>query len=1355
MSNPISDDADYFNSKHQGFHRPGAPKPLNMRLNDHTPSDLTSPTSPANRRRHTQQVTLDGNSRAKWQNLVHRLSAFQGPQDNNDKSDEGPHRSLWDMQSQSYSGPLGEDDSLPTPEQCYQENEMLEETHQDSETNEEGERTNFFERPFDQEVTEVPLPEPEPVHLSPKERRPMMSDSQVSTPQLSTHSNRSKRNVLSAFLSRRRSSGDIYQDGMVMTPTQSLSPARHSSQPAQEESRARANWGKTFDKLKLVSGLNSAAKNKEQHLAQPSYPLVPFYPPAFAVPYIGFARDEKGRRPPPILFDLIGIAVTDSWIDPSAINRQWVFRIELSYGEVKWVIKRTIYDFLDLHLKLRLKERLTSRAPPPPSFPNQLKHLVNAFQTRVQNMGKDDDEEKDENWRNSALRRRKALDKYLKELVARSHLTIDNYYLCEFLEISAISMLPDMGWKGKEGYLENKIHFVKPTLCQAIRINTWTDEWVILRDSYIAFLQNLDSTTPSDVLLLDKSFTVISGGGTLLGKYHHHHIRLMNGFRKVEIKATSKRSVDDWMHQINKVHKESPWVQNHRFGSFAPIRNKARVKWFVDGQDYFDAVAEALLAAKKEIYIEDWWLSPELYLRRPPEENEEFRIDRLLLKKAREGVMIYIVVYKEMSLALTINSEHTKIWLQNLHPNIIVQRHPDHGAGGGGVLFWAHHEKMVVVDNRIAFIGGLDICFGRWDTHQHRLVDHPAVGHEKETFPGQDYSNPRVKDFMNVTQYGTPLVDKNTTPRMPWHDVSIGVVGPIARDIARHFVQRWNFIKASKGAHRTTVPFLTPKGEYVAKRDESKFEGSCRVQLLRSSAEWSQGIEREHSIYNAYVECITKAKHFVYIENQFFITATTPEDKIIKNKIGQAIVERIKLAHKKGEKFRIIVVMPLAPAFEGDFASSDAGTVRLVMHFQYASISRGDNSIIEKLKAAGIEPDQYIQWYSLRNWDKLKPNPAAAKSPIATPLTTQTSPKTEAPLSSPQHYIISKNAPAMNDIVHDHHDQSDWEGHSDDEGSMAELTKESTNRDSVGNGHARGNSSEIRPSIDSVLSPAAPAATQGDAANEISSVNGSTKESTELADDRLEYVSEQLYIHTKLMIVDDRIVIIGSANLNDRSQLGNRDSEIAMLIEDTDTVPSKMNGKEYKASRFAHTLRMQLFKEHLGLLKDHDMCGEDVPKSDLYDDELLTPNTKDKVVPDAAGVLTRQSSTFNMFDNFRYDSKLDAEDQLVLDPLADSFYLDIWRSAAMSNTEIYRDTFRCVPDDNVLTFEDHRKFIPDSKVVPIGHIADPANMTGQAVQERLKRVQGHLVMFPKDYLKNENMVGSYIKETVTPMVIFT
>lgn len=41
-------------------------------------------------------------------------------------------------------------------------------------------------------------------------------------------------------------------------------------------------------------------------------------------------------------------------------------------------------------------------------------------------------------------------------------------------------------------------------------------------------------------------------------------------------------------------------------------------------------------------------------------------------------------------------------------------RHPDHHPNGG-VLLWSHHEKMVVIDQKIAFVGGIDLCFGRWD----------------------------------------------------------------------------------------------------------------------------------------------------------------------------------------------------------------------------------------------------------------------------------------------------------------------------------------------------------------------------------------------------------------------------------------------------------------------------------------------------------------------------------------------------------------------------------------------------------------------------------------------------------------
>lgn len=53
-------------------------------------------------------------------------------------------------------------------------------------------------------------------------------------------------------------------------------------------------------------------------------------------------------------------------------------------------------------------------------------------------------------------------------------------------------------------------------------------------------------------------------------------------------------------------------------------------------------------------------------------------------------------------------------------------------------LFRSHHEKIVIVDNHICFIGGLDLCFGRYDTSKHNVGDHPPL-----IWPGKDYYNPR------------------------------------------------------------------------------------------------------------------------------------------------------------------------------------------------------------------------------------------------------------------------------------------------------------------------------------------------------------------------------------------------------------------------------------------------------------------------------------------------------------------------------------------------------------------------------------------------------------------------------------
>lgn len=79
------------------------------------------------------------------------------------------------------------------------------------------------------------------------------------------------------------------------------------------------------------------------------------------------------------------------------------------------------------------------------------------------------------------------------------------------------------------------------------------------------------------------------------------------------------------------------FLQHNRFGSFAPERTNQVGQYFIDGQNYMSAVADAILAATEEIYIADWWLSPEIYLKRGSEFDEKFRLDRLLKKKAVSG----------------------------------------------------------------------------------------------------------------------------------------------------------------------------------------------------------------------------------------------------------------------------------------------------------------------------------------------------------------------------------------------------------------------------------------------------------------------------------------------------------------------------------------------------------------------------------------------------------------------------------------------------------------------------------------------------------------------------------------------
>ena len=73
-------------------------------------------------------------------------------------------------------------------------------------------------------------------------------------------------------------------------------------------------------------------------------------------------------------------------------------------------------------------------------------------------------------------------------------------------------------------------------------------------------------------------------------------------------------------------------------------------------------------------------------------------------------------------------------------------------------------------------------------------------------------------------------------------------------------------------------------------------------------------------------------------------------------------------------------------------------------------------------------------------------------------------------------------------------------------------------------------------------------------------------------------VQEIIYVHSKLMIVDDKYVICGSANINDRSMLGKRDSEVAAVIKDQEFIEATLSGQKVMVGKYANSLRKKIFK---------------------------------------------------------------------------------------------------------------------------------------------------------------------------------
>ncbi|PQE05717.1 phospholipase D protein [Rutstroemia sp. NJR-2017a BVV2] len=887
-------------------------------------------------------------------------------------------------------------------------------------------------------------------------------------------------------------------------------------------------------------------------------------------------RDEHGNKRIPVLLEQLKLSITDSKPmddDADESERHLVFRIELEYGSglnrMKWVIHRSLRDFANLHLRYKFQgssdKYLRSDVDARPKQPRFPKSAFPYFRG-VRGLGESDEDEADNiridetaaeatqseterrrkkrrpsfsaNRKSSRVlgadvsasvtlnaekqkriyneRQRRRLEQYLQEMIRWLIFRPESNRLCRFLELSSmgVRLAAEGSYHGKEGYLviqSSKGLDMRRILTPQNVFARHSPKWFLVRHSYVVCVESPENMHIYDVYLVDAKFEIqkkrkkiadmgrkgkekekekdkaegISQLERSAKHPQHHSLKLQNSERKIKLLAKNERQLRQFEESIKYMVSNTAWSKPHRFGSFAPVRTGVVAQWLVDGRDYMWNVSRAINEAKDVIYIHDWWLSPQLYMRRPAAISQKWRLDRLLQKKAREGVKVFIIIYRNVEAAIPIDSEFTKFSMLDLHPNIFVQRSPNQFKKNQ--FFFAHHEKICIVDHTVAFVGGIDLCFGRWDTPQHSVVDDKPTGFEQsdspkdadhcQLWPGKDYSNPRVQDFYKLSEPYAEMYDRTKTPRMPWHDVAMQIVGQPARDLTRHFVQRWNYVLRGRTPTRPT-PFLLPPPDYNrAELEELGLTGTCEVQILRSASDWSLGLmETEHSIMNAYCKMIEESDHFVYMENQFFITSCETMNVKIVNKIGDAIVERAIRAHQNGESWRCVILIPLMPGFQNTVDEPEGTSIRLIMQCQFRSICRGEGSIFGRLRTAGIEPEDYVQFYSLRTWGRIGP-----KKMI---------------------------------------------------------------------------------------------------------------------------VTEQLYIHAKVIIVDDRIALIGSANINERSMLGNRDSETAAVVRDTDMLWSTMDGKPYLVGRFAHELRMRLMREHLGLDVDEVMEEEKRNELDREEEEF-------------------------------------------------------------------------------------------------------------------------------------------------------
>jgi phosphatidylserine/phosphatidylglycerophosphate/cardiolipin synthase-like enzyme len=273
-------------------------------------------------------------------------------------------------------------------------------------------------------------------------------------------------------------------------------------------------------------------------------------------------------------------------------------------------------------------------------------------------------------------------------------------------------------------------------------------------------------------------------------------------------------------------------------GTF-PAREGNAFEVLVDGAEALPAIAAEIARAESSVHLAGWFFSPELHLSR----EEEPVVVRNLLAELAERIDVRVLSWKGAPIPVFKPSQReVREMLDALSRHTKIQAYADGCTG----FTHCHHEKLVVVDGRVAFVGGIDLTLDGgdpWDTPAH--IARGGIG---------------------------------------WHDAAVRIEGPAVADVEQHFRVRWH------GATREVLPPPV----------ESDEAGGVEAQIVRTvpARVYRSVRQGDYSILEAYIGALRSAERFIYLENQFL---WSPE-------IVTILAE--KLESPPSDDFRVLVLLP-------------------------------------------------------------------------------------------------------------------------------------------------------------------------------------------------------------------------------------------------------------------------------------------------------------------------------------------------------------------------------------------------------------------------------------------------------------